>query len=720
MQSMPMPELEVYRGATDPAELYAIYRQMLFIRRFEERVLQLFAEGKLNGTTHTYIGEEAVAVGVFANLSPADIVFSNHRCHGHYLMHQDDPEGLLAELMGREGGVCAGRGGSQHIHRGNFYTNGVQGGIVPNAAGMAWALKLDREAGVTSEATPSSLTCATEPAGAAPIAVVFMGDGTLGEGQVYETFNMASLWHLPILFVIENNYWAQSTPSYKSLAGTIAARPQAFAINTREVSSQDALVVRREAAQAIAQVRAGQGPQTLVCNTYRFCHHSKADDGRPQECVLPWLQHDPLDIVAQRLTAEQCRDAALWVEQRLAAAEAGAEAQPPATVAFSAPIPVPPLATVGSATSTSVSATAGSATSTSVPSTSVSATVPLELPPVQAGERVAARLRSALRAKVVADSRVVVLGEDISDPYGGSFKVTRGLSTDFPSRVVSTPISEASMTGLAAGLALRGKRPVLEIMFGDFITLCLDQLINYVAKYRGMYNDSATCPLVLRTPMGGRRGYGPTHSQTLDRLVLGTPDLRVVAPSLWHDPGALLVAAIDDPAPVVFLENKLLYARPLQHLTSDGRSGFWQVRASRETYPTLQFSLTDFASSQVTLLAYGGMLALALEAAEQLLIEHEIACEVVAPSLLSAGLVPEMVESLARSSGHLAVAEEGSGFAAWGSEIISQAAEQGLLRGRAVRIAAPLVPIPTALSLERQVLPGVDDIVRALSTCRFS
>ena len=176
-----------------------------------------------------------------------------------------------------------------------------------------------------------------------------------------------------------------------------------------------------------------------------------------------------------------------------------------------------------------------------------------------------------LHAILEHDSRAVVLGEDILDPYGGAFKVTQGLSTRFPDRVFTTPISEAAIVGVSVGLALRGRHPIAEIMFGDFVTLAADQLINHAAKYAAMYNGQVRVPLVVRTPMGGGRGYGPTHSQSLERLFLGIPHLTVLAPSHVHDAGALLQAAVRAGDPVLFVENKLLYPQPL--LLGDGEAG---------------------------------------------------------------------------------------------------------------------------------------------------
>ena len=171
-------------------------------------------------------------------------------------------------------------------------------------------------------------------------------------------------------------------------------------------------------------------------------------------------------------------------------------------------------------------------------------------------------LNRALHKAMVSDERVYVIGEDILDPYGGAFKVTKGLSTAFPHRTLTTPVSEAGMIGIATGMALRGLLPVVEIMFGDFLTLAADQVINHMTKFRYMYNNQVSVPIVLRTPMGGRRGYGPTHSQTIEKLFMGSPGLRILAPSVLIDPGELLLLAIfEDDDPVLFIENKIMYTQ---------------------------------------------------------------------------------------------------------------------------------------------------------------
>jgi TPP-dependent pyruvate/acetoin dehydrogenase alpha subunit len=260
-----------------------LYAQMVLIRRFEERVLDLFAAGELFGTTHCYIGQEANAVGIINHLEKRDIIFSSHRCHGHFLARTGKADLLMAELMGRATGLVGGRGGSQHICYENFYSNGVQGGIVPTATGMALAEKMLRTGA---------------------IATVFMGDGTLGEGLVYEAFNLASLWSAPILFVIENNRWSQSTPVEKQLAGSMLARGQAFGIESGEIDSTDAEELYDYFDPIIKQVRKEQRPHLEVIQTYRLCHHSKSDDMRPEEEIEHYRQNEPLPKLRSRLSPE--------------------------------------------------------------------------------------------------------------------------------------------------------------------------------------------------------------------------------------------------------------------------------------------------------------------------------------------------------------------------------------------------------------------------------
>jgi TPP-dependent pyruvate/acetoin dehydrogenase alpha subunit len=293
------------RADEDARRLYA---GMTLIRRFEESLLELFAAGKLHGTTHTCIGQEADAIGVISCLEPErDVVVSNHRCHGHYLAFTDDVDGLLREVMGRVGGVCGGKGGSQHLFSGNFYSNGVLGSTVPVAAGMALA---EREKGTGAVTT------------------VFVGDGTLGQGVVYESLNIASLWELPLLVVVEHNGYAQSTPSRLQLAGDVEARAAAFGVASSRHDTTDVLEVRHAAREAVDHVRSTGRPYFLVLDTYRFSPHSKGDDFRDPDEIAERRQRDPLEVGAGLVGDAERKEIAEAVEQRLADAVEQALAAP--------------------------------------------------------------------------------------------------------------------------------------------------------------------------------------------------------------------------------------------------------------------------------------------------------------------------------------------------------------------------------------------------------
>ncbi|UYN88851.1 MAG: hypothetical protein KIT08_07020 [Anaerolineales bacterium] len=316
-----------------------------------------------------------------------------------------------------------------------------------------------------------------------------------------------------------------------------------------------------------------------------------------------------------------------------------------------------------------------------------------------------------------ADERVYLIGEDLLDPYGGAFKVSRGLSSQYPDRVWTSPVSEAAIAGVGAGMALRGLRPVVELMFGDFSTLIADQLINSITKFPAMFNGAANVPVVIRTPMGGRRGYGPTHSQTLEKLYLGVPGLRVLAPNTLSEPGELLRRAIlEQNVPVLFIENKVLY--PKQILDSAALADFEIQVSPGEFAPTHTLRLKGAPAPRLTLTAYGYMADLAREALTQLAFQHELFCELVVPTQLAplpaAGtLEPALQDSLQRS-GRLLTVEEGTYSLGWGAEQLARAAQQ--LGGRlqaARRVAAAEAPIPAARNLEDAALPSVEDIVSA-------
>ncbi len=326
-------------------------------------------------------------------------------------------------------------------------------------------------------------------------------------------------------------------------------------------------------------------------------------------------------------------------------------------------------------------------------------------------------LNRGLHAAFAQDERVYLIGEDLLDPYGGAFKVSRGLSSQYPDRVWTSPVSEAAIAGVGAGMALRGLRPVVELMFGDFSTLVADQLINSITKFAAMYNGAAQVPVVIRTPMGGRRGYGPTHSQTLEKLYLGVPGLRVLAPNTLSDPGELLRRAIlEQDDPVLFVENKVLY--PKQVADSAALADFEIHVSTGEFAPRHTLRLKGAPAPVLTLSAYGYMAELARDALTRLAFEHEIFCELVVPTQLaplpaSGALPPALLASLQHSRRLLTI-EEGTYSLGWGAEQLARAAQHfGSRLQAARRLAAAEQPIPAARNLEEAALPNVEDIIRA-------
>ena len=625
------------------------------IRAVEERLLRLFAEGKVAGTTHTCIGQELSAVMLAASLDPArDVIVSNHRCHGHYVAWTDDVEGLIAEVMGKKTGVCGGIGGSQHLRGRQFYSNGVQGGIVPVTTGMAFANKLG---------------------GGSGIAAVCIGDGTLGEGVVYESFNIAAKWGLPLLVMLENNRYAQSTSQSETMAGDICARAEAFGWRTYHADTWDYTTLAQVLSTAVEQVRSTQTPVLVRVDTYRLAAHSKSDDNRDPAEIAAHAARDPINqaLAAGLMPVQAAYDAArLRVEAAVAAAD-GVACGPPQS-AMLAPVPAE-----------------------------------LQWHAVEpgAGTQLDA-INRALREWLQEDPRVVLMGEDIRSPYGGAFKVTRGLSDQYPDRVINTPISEAAIVGVGNGLALSGWRPIVEIMFGDFLALCFDQIVNHAAKFAGMYNGQVRAPLIVRTPMGGGRGYGPTHSQNLEKHFAGTPGLHVIVLHGRATIDAMYAALRRFDGPVLIMENKLLYAArcdapvPARFRLEENGALFPTTRLCPEGRPDL------------TVVVFGRLSVIAEKVICSLQEQEEISIELIMPLCVSPLDVAPVLESV-KQTGKLLVIEEGAAGFDLASEVISAVciAAMGPRPLKVRRLAAKPVPIPSSMELERGVLPGEAEIAAA-------
>jgi 2-oxoisovalerate dehydrogenase E1 component len=635
------------------------------IRAFELSLLELFKRGLLAGTVHTCIGQELCAAALHPHLIPGvDAFFATHRGHGHYLAHGGPPDALLAELMGRSGALCQGRGGTQNLLYKRFFSAGIQGSSSPIAVGFAWAARRRGE-----EA----------------IAVAQIGDGTLGEGALYEAFTFAAWLKAPVLFLLEYNGWAQSTDVARTTPGDILQRAAGFGLETDWTTDTDPGALYDHLGGVVAAVRANR-PFLQVIETRRLMAHSKGDDDRPQEYVARLWRDDPLARLAEKVTSRQVAhtsaDASIKdVVETVAARPLLEYADVPA---------LPP--TTGVRSSTRLRAEG----------------------PAAPANRIAEELNGALHELMAENHRVILIGEDLLDPYGGAFKVARGLSTRFPDQVLSTPIAEAGLVGLANGMALAGLRPIAEIMFADFVTLAADQLINFAAKYYSMYGGKVTCPITVRLVSGGGRGYGPTHSQSLERLFCGIPGLRVVALSQRHHPGRFLrQVVVEDDSPTVFVEHKLLYSlRPLDR----SPAGLEPVPEDREEgyYPPLCYRPLGGSRADVTIVTYGGMTGTTEQAMHRLLVEDELSFEYLVLTQLWPLDVAPIVESVRRTRRLVLVEENVADFSV-GSAVIAAVAQQ-VPEGFACRaVGARPVPLPCVRHLEERVLPSVETVAAAIA-----
>ena len=631
----------------------------LRIRAVETAVYDLFGKGKLHGTIHTCIGQEFSGAVLGRHLGPGDFVTSNHRCHGHFIGATGDWRGLMDEIVGNQDGVCAGIGSSQHLWAKNFISNGQQGGLLPVAAGVALDRKVMNQAGVV---------------------ISFLGEGTLGEGIVYETLNIDALWGLPHVIICENNFYSQSTAQDFGVAGTIAQRAAGFSIKSVVADTWDLGTFDTAFAEAVERARVDSEPTFLTLTTYRLNPHSKGDDTRDRGEVEWFRERDPAT-----LAIKDYRRFADVYEQFTVEAEAHAAlalAKPALCAAHYFVDQLPRPARDGAAV-----------------------WHPVDLP--REDTRVAQQLNAFYRDWLTRDRNAFFIGEDIEDPYGGAFKIAKGLTSEFAPRVRTTPISEAAITGVGIGLAICGRRAFVEIMFGDFVTYAFDQIVNNASKIYNMYNRNLDCPVIIRTPMGGRRGYGPTHSQSLERFLIGIDNCCVFSLNSLAPVSLQLAGLSELRCPVILLENKSDYAAK----TFDVPLGFGLDRTD-QTLPTLRIRPAD-AAAGVTLLAYGGMARFIANSLVEIFERTDTIPEMIVPTSLHPLHLEPILESVAQT-GVLVVIEEGAGFGSFGAETIAQVSERSGRPVRVGRVSGRPAPVPSAPALEAAALPSVDEVCAAI------
>jgi 2-oxoisovalerate dehydrogenase E1 component len=644
------------------SDLLEMHQRMLLIRGFEERVAGLYRDGLVPGFVHLSIGQEAAAVGACWPLRSDDVITSTHRGHGHCLAKGLDPLGMFAELMGRADGTNRGRGGSMHIadpKLGIFGANGIVAAGLPIAVGAATASQIRGRDGV---------------------AVAFFGDGAVAQGAFHEALNLAAVWKLPVIFFCENNGYSEFSPAETQHATTLEHRAAGYAMPFHPVDGNDVVATASTMDRVVEQARSGSGPVIVEASTYRWHGHYEGDPQRyrsPEE-LSTWQERDPLVLHRQRLIDVGTSETEIKALEESVADKLDVAVERARTLPAPSPASLlnyvlrePPV---------------------------------IATPPAPTGSEPEIRtmdaIRTALEAELSADERVFLAGIDVGEG-GNVFGLTRGLHERFGDRVRDTPISETAIVGLAVGAAMAGMHPVVEVMYLDFLGVCLDQLLNQAAKLPFMTGGSAQMGLTVRTQFGAGRSSGSQHSQSLEALLAHIPGLTVVMPSTPADTYGLLRAAIQDPNPVVFIENRLLYgmkgpAPPGDYVLPLGRSAV--VRPG----------------SDITVVSVSRMVHEAIAAAEELAGEG-ISVEVIDLRTVAPMDLDPVFDSLKKTS-RILIAHEAVVPFGIGAEIAARVAREAFwdLDAPVERIGAAPTPPPYAPELERAWLPGRQEIAAAL------
>jgi len=654
-------------------EMVEHFKKMLRIRSFEEKVMDLLSRDIVKGASHLYVGEEAVAVGAIAAIREDDYITSTHRGHGHCIAKGGDLKLMLAELCGKATGYCKGRGGSMHIadvSAGNLGATGIVGSNIPVATGAGLSIKMR---------------------GTDQIVLCFFGDGAANTGAFHESVNLASIWKLPVIYVCENNLYGMSVAVNRAFPfKDIAERAKGYNIPGFIADGMDVLDVKRVVSEAVARARKGEGPTLVECKTYRFYGHSRSDARvyRTREEERKWRARDPIVNFRKKLieegilTEEQARKLEEDVVREVEEAE---------KFALSSPYPKVDTLYDGLYTDLYVDP------ETSIENLSKAKQLGLKMRRV----RYVDALNEALREEMRRDERVFLMGEDIA-LYGGAYQVTRELYKEFGlERVRDTPISEAAIAGAAAGAAMTGLRPVAEIMYIDFSTIAMDQIVNIAAKNRYMFGGKSKVPVVYRTQGGAGRGIAAHHSQSLEAWYVHVPGIFVVMPSTPFDAKGLLKTCIRDDNPVIFIEHKMLYR-------IEG-----EIPEQEYTVP-LGVADVKREGTDVTVIAYSRMVHFALEAAEELA-EEGISVEVVDPRTLKPLDIDTILNSVKKTN-RAVVVYEGYKTCGVGAEIATQIMEKGFdyLDAPVVRVAGEDVPIPMSPVLEEAAIPSKEKIIEAV------
>jgi 2-oxoisovalerate dehydrogenase E1 component len=660
------------RAGLKAERLLALYRQMQTIRRCEEHLARAHQRGLVHGACHTYVGEEAIAVGVCAHLRTDDVVFSTHRGHGHALAKGVSPRALAAELMGRASGCSYGRGGSMHLFApevGMMGTSGIVGPCILQAAGAGYSFKLlesDR------------------------VAVAFYGDGAVNNGAFHEGLNLAGIWKLPVLFVCENNEFATEVP-FQYAAGNpgVAGRAESYGLPGIEVDGNDVLAVSEAAYQAVSRARRGEGATLIECKTYRTRPHAEGMGDytyRTREDVELWKTRCPIQRLRRFLVEET-----LASEDELQAIAEEVESEIVAALEFAESSAWPDPATASDHTYAD-------------PAGEPKSKVPIRNTPPQSGGRELTYMKATLEAlteEMAKDPRIFVMGEGIGK-RGGNFATTTGLFDRYgPVRLCDTPISERGFTGLAGGAAMTGTRPIIDFMFIDFALDAVGEILNQIAKIQYMSHGRIAMPVLLRGCVGIGHSAATHHSGNYYAMFAHFPGLRVVLPSTPYDAKGLLKRALNCRDPVLFIEHREILGVKGPVPEEEYEIEFGRAAVVRE-------------GTDVTVVALAKMVHEVLKVRETL--EREgISVELIDPRTI-APLDFETIHESVRKTGRLLIVDEDFGPFGVGAEIAARMADVGFddLDAPIRRINGVHTPTPYSPPLEAAVIPNVETIARAI------
>jgi len=660
---------------TDPPEdpvLVDMFTTMTLIAACDDALRAAISSGAATLAYYSPRGQEAVAAGFAAALAPDDYLVTTYRGLHDQIAKGVPLRPLVAEMLGRAEGTGKGKGGPMHVvwpEAGLMLTTGVVGSGLPVAAGLGWAAQRE---------------------GRGRIALACFGDGATNIGAFHEAANLAAVWRLPVVFLCQNNgYGEHSRFDDQQRTAHVADRASSYGMPGVTVDGNDPVAVHSAVAAAVARARRGDGPTLVEAATYRLFGHVLGDKMAyvdPAELEAAW-QREPVGRFRRRLL-----DAGVLSEDAARAVEARCAALAADTLEEVLLLPEPGAAELLTDVVAPVARVRARPVS---PASSTPAPVAASAP---AAVSVRRAITLALDEALASDGRVVLLGEDITG--AGVFGVTTGLSTKFGAdRVRDTPISEQAIVGAAVGAALGGLRPVAEVMFMDFLGLCLDQLANHAAKLRYMSGGRTPVPMVLRTAVGGGLGVGAQHSQMLEAWLTHVPGLKVVVPSTPADARALLAACIIDDDPCVFVEQVPLLSRQGELDDAPVPIGVATVRRR---------------GTDCTVVTYGRQVHDALAVAESLAAEG---IEVEVLDLRSVAPVDDdaIIESVGRTR-RAVVLHEAVVTGGFGAELAARISETlfGALDAPVLRVGALPAPLPYARGLERLALPGPERLTAAI------